>query len=449
MKKIMFLYHVKEREYQIIELIKSQIRHISRNVDIRTEEFYHGIKSTIDFKPDIIVSIPPRDCYSSNYLTILKLLTNAVVISMTTEGHHSFEDKVVQDVIGFNSYSPKLVDYYIMWGAKTSDVLGSKLLETRKVTNRKRIKTTGYAFYELEKNKELFADYPVYSEIVNWAKQYDRIHLVITGFPQADWSVQDYFYLGFFGDQRSISKLTEEQIQEALKVKEKFTLFREKYINDIIRSAEEMPDTGFFVKLHPVEISDKISYYEKLSDYKNIYVVSTVFPVGALLSIADTMVHYNSTCNIEAYIYNVPTILRFQKQDSNLDNILKESTYSYEIDDREGFINRLQNECKFRRLPMTEKKLYELFNWKIGKEYKPVEKIAAYIFNAKKSQHLSCFDKEVIKAVESKEAAVIKEWLLYRFLEEKLSRDMLYDLESLIKLQFIKIIGKIEGFVHA
>ena len=448
MKKIMFLYHVEEREYQIIEMIKSQLFSYSEKLDIRVGEFYHSIKDTIDFKPDVIVSIPPRDCYSSNYLTVLKLLTKAVVISMTTEGHHTFEDKIVQDVIGFNSYSPKLVDYYIMWGAKTSNILGRKLFETGKVTNRKRIKTTGYAFYDLERTRKLFTDYPAYPEIVNWAKQYSRIHLVITGFSPADWSVQDYFYLGFFGEQKSVSKLTEEQIQEALKVKERYTLFRDKYINDIISVAEQMPDTGFFVKLHPVEISSKIRYYEKLSGYKNIYVVSTALPVGMLLSIADTMIHYNSTCNMEAYIYSVPTILRFLAQDSNLENILKESAYSYEINDREGFVNCLQNKCEFRRLPMTEKKLFDLFNWKMNKKYKPVEKIASYIFNAKKSQHLSCFDKEVIKAVESKEGEVIEEWLLYRFFEGKISRKMLYDLTALMKLQFIKIIGKLEGFVH-
>ena len=150
---------------------------------------------------------------------------------------------------------------------------------------------------------------------------------------------------------------------------------------------------------------------------------------------------------MEAYIYSVPTILRFLAQDSNLENILKESAYSYEINDREGFVNCLQNKCEFRRLPMTEKKLFDLFNWKMNKKYKPVEKIASYIFNAKKSQHLSCFDKEVIKAVGSKEGEVIEEWLLYRFFEGKISRKMLYDLTALMKLQFIKKIGKLEGFL--
>lgn len=34
MKKIMFLYHVEEREYQIIEMIKSQLFSYSEKLDI-------------------------------------------------------------------------------------------------------------------------------------------------------------------------------------------------------------------------------------------------------------------------------------------------------------------------------------------------------------------------------------------------------------------------------
>ena len=48
MKKIMFLYHVEEREYQIIEMIKSQLFSYSEKLDIRVGEFYHSIKDTID-----------------------------------------------------------------------------------------------------------------------------------------------------------------------------------------------------------------------------------------------------------------------------------------------------------------------------------------------------------------------------------------------------------------
>lgn len=75
MKKIMFLYHVKEREYSIIQMIEEQIKGNYSNVVIQSGEFYSAIMDTIQFGPDIIVTIPPRDFYASNYLTVLKIIT--------------------------------------------------------------------------------------------------------------------------------------------------------------------------------------------------------------------------------------------------------------------------------------------------------------------------------------------------------------------------------------
>ncbi len=443
MKKIMFLYHIKEREYEIIERIRLQILSYSDDVEIRIGEFYASIKDVIEFQPDVVVSMPPRDCYSSNYLTMIKLLTKAVIISMTTEGNHGFDDSVVQDLIGYNTYSPRLVDYYIMWGPKTSKILGEKLLETNKVSDRKRIKVAGYAFYEVEGIKAIYERHPEYDKIVGWIRNYDRKVLVLTGFSPADWKVQDYFYLGFFGDQRSNSKVSGEQIEKVLKIKERFTRFREKYIDDVIAAAERLPDIGFVVKLHPVEVNSRVHYYDRLSEYSNIYVISVAFPVGALLPEVDVMVHYNSTTNLEAYIYGVPTIYRYDGTEEELKSYLKESTYSYCLEEREAFVQCVKGECEFKRLPRIEKKLFELFNWRLDRQYKPVEKIATYVYHARKSQPISIFEEELFKAVISKEGKDIEKWMLFKLLAGKARWKPLYVLFALMKIQFIKILAQI------
>lgn len=443
MKKIMFLYHIKEREYEIIERIRLQILSYSDDVEIRIGEFYASIKDVIEFQPDVVVSMPPRDCYSSNYLTMIKLLTKVVIISMTTEGNHGFDDSVVQDLIGYNTYSPRLVDYYIMWGPKTSKILGEKLLETNKVSDRKRIKVAGYAFYEVEGIKAIYERHPEYDKIVGWIRNYARKVLVLTGFSPADWKVQDYFYLGFFGDQRSNSKVSGEQIEKVLKIKERFTRFREKYIDDVIAAAERLPDIGFVVKLHPVEVNSRVHYYDRLSEYSNIYVISVAFPVGALLPEVDVMVHYNSTTNLEAYIYGVPTIYRYDGTEEELKSYLKESTYSYCLGEREAFVQCVKGECEFKRLPRIEKKLFELFNWRLDRQYKPVEKIAAYVYHARKSQPISIFEEELFKAVISKEGKNIEKWMFFKLLTGKTRWKTLYVLFALMKIQFIKILAQI------
>ena len=103
MKKIMFLYHIKEREYNIIEMIEEEIKSNYPDVIIQSGEFYSSIMDTIQFRPHIIVTIPPRDYHSSNYLTMLKIITGAVVISMNTEGFYKFDPKYVLAQTGFNT----------------------------------------------------------------------------------------------------------------------------------------------------------------------------------------------------------------------------------------------------------------------------------------------------------------------------------------------------------
>lgn len=97
------------------------------------------------------MSIPPRDCYSSNYLTMLKIITGAVVISMNTEGYYAFSPREIKVVIGYNTYAKELVDYYIMWGAKTKNILGEALFASGKVTDKRRVRATGYVWYKRTK----------------------------------------------------------------------------------------------------------------------------------------------------------------------------------------------------------------------------------------------------------------------------------------------------------
>lgn len=442
MKKIMFLYHVKEREYQIIEMIKEQILTYSKDVDVRAGEFYKSIRDTIDFDPDIIVSIPPRDHYSSNYLSMLKFVTRAVIICMVTEGYHTFEERVIRSRVGANTFSSKLIDYYIMWGPKTSRILGERLYETGKISSRKRIKTTGYAMYELDKIKLRPENRIEYTKVTNWAETYDKITLVLTGFATADFTVRDFFYEGFFGDIKSMSDLSEEQIQSALNIIGRFHSFREKYVEDIISAVKQMPERGFLIKVHPVEISNRMHYYDKLLEYPNVYIIYTPLPVGLLMPMIDVMIHYNSTTNMEAYIYGVPTIYRYDKKESDLETLLQESTYCYSLDDHRAFLERLQGDCEFRKLPMMETKLYELFNWRANKPYEPVEKIARYVFNARKFQYLSCFDKELMKAVASKQGKEIENLLYMKTIGGK---GNLKELCALAKIQFIKVMTKYRG----
>lgn len=407
MKKIMFLYHVKEREHEIICIIAQQIRRNCSNVEIRSGEFYNSILETIQFRPDVIVSIPPRDCYSSNYLTMLKIITGAVVISMNTEGYYVFSPREISVVIGYNTYAKELVDYYIVWGQKTKKILGEALLKADKLTNIERVKATGYVWYEKDIVSDRYKKYSIYSEMKKWSEKYKNNILVLTGFLVAENSINDYQILGYFGDDKPLNKRTPLEIAQAKESIATEREFRTKYIDMIIYLANNNPDVGITVKMHPLEIEEKNKCYDILAEYPNIFLVKEAVPVGIMLNFANSMIHYNSTCNLEAYIYNVPTVQIYDDSKKTsyefVWQLKGDSTYYININEFQKLDEIFNPGVKFRRAKTMERELFDLYNWQADRPYKAIEKNAYYIARAKTCQRLKFQDNEVIQALNSEQ----------------------------------------------
>lgn len=447
MKKIMFLYHVKEREYTIIEMIEKQIKSNYSNAVIRSGEFYSSIMDTIQFGPDIIVTIPPRDFYSSNYLTILKIITGAVIISMNTEGFYKFSSDDVALITGYNTYSKELVDYFIMWGPMTKKRLGQRLILDGKLEDMRRIKVTGYAYYELDK---MHGRYEMYNKSLSeWFVQYTENILVVTGFMLADCSIKEYHLLGYFGNDKSIRQISPLEIEQAKQSIEADAEFRKRYIEGIIMLARNNPQMGFIVKLHPVEIEQKSKAYDVLQDCPNILLIKRQIPVGVLLGRVNGLIHYNSTCNFEAYIYKVPTIQIYNDNDYMTSykhdwQYKGDSTYLVHSNQFQEINRIIKDGLKYKRLDGLEKMLFGLFNWKPDKEYKPIEKTAAYIANAHKAQRLKYRDKQVADAMNSEQGKRVRT-MLFNSLWDKLSDNKVgvKEICALIKVYRYMFFGKI------
>lgn len=416
MKKIMFLYHVKEREYEIISFISQQIRKNNHNVEIRSGEFYASILETIQFMPDVIVTIPPRDYYSSNDLTMLKIITGAVVISMSTEGYYTFTKSEVQIVVGHNTYAKELVDYYIVWGEKTKRILGQALYEDGKLSDMRRVKVTGYAWYEKDKVTESYKKYDIYDTVQDWSRKHKKNILILTGFLVADNSIIEYQELGYFGDGKPLRERTPQEVANARESIATECLFREKYIEMISFLAENNPDIGIIVKLHPIEVSQRKKCYDALAMYSNILLVKESVPVGMMLKSVDCMIHYNSTCYVEAYIYNVPTIQLYDDSKETsyqfVWQLKSDSTYLIDINDFEGLNTCIDGKLEFRKSLSVEQILFDLYNWRSKKPYRAIEKTAYYISNARKSQRLKYRDKKVLKTISSKQGKSIINMLI-------------------------------------
>lgn len=420
MKKIYFLYHIKERELQIINFIEEYIYRRYGKCIIKKGEFYNKISDVILFNPDIIVTIPLRDEYSANYINVVKILTNAAIVVMTTEGYYKDNDRIVNMMLGHNRYSDKLIDEYIVWGPKTKERFGNLLLNTNRISDLSRIKVTGYSLYEKERMFRLDNKFEKLDEIRLKHKYYKKNVLVLTGFLYASTTLQDLLGEDLFGGKKE-NELGDEELSYGKALIDTSNKCRNNYINKIVKCAEMNKEWGFIIKTHPTEISRNENYFDFLEKYENITLIKEAIPIGHVLPMVDVMIHYNSTSNMEAYIYQVPTILiadyDWVLMTPSYDEVKEESTVMIDIDTDITDLSNIINTINYKTLPNTEKKLYNLFNWKENKEYRPVEWNAKVIMECKSRQRLNIFDRQVRKAVLSREGKYVLDMLLALCLE--------------------------------
>ena len=240
--------------------------------------------------------------------------------------------------------------------------------------------------------------------------------LILTGFSLAEYTLKDLINAQ---DVVKINGRTKKQIlddpvlKETLEAVENEKIYCKKYIDTILDAASKNEDTLFIIKLHPIEIQLKKNkkeprYLERLKNIKNIVIIEDTWPIGALLHHCSLMVHYGSTVDLEAYIYEVPTL----KLENNIPYNellcstirLTSSTYYGNIDDNQildKYVKGIKKgTVKFKKNSQTEKQLETIMNYKIGCEYNPSERIAKFLCSNlhKNKLHLSLSEwKEILK----------------------------------------------------
>lgn len=384
MKRILLQYFVWEREYAILDILKAELE--KRNMIVGYAHFF-DISECLEFQPDIIVTRTIRGDILTKVLSVMKLATGAVIIPMTVEGFYNMDSvhKVIS-MVGANACPIDLIDYHIMWGEKAKEKEGEQLLRLHKISSIDKIKVFGYIFYEKQKILAYAKECDYYSIFAEWRKKYKRIIACITGFARAEETMEDVCRSCPFTDKEG-----SEQYKKEVDFYEKLLVFireyRSKYIEDIVQFANTHPHIGIVVKLHPAEINAKnMQYYSILRHHENILLVDREFPISAILEEAQMLVHYGSTTALEAYVYEVPTILRSAKgiDSESFDIVAGDErfhiyTEKVNINDYDEFQHKLENGIEFRDDPKAEATLAEVFNWKKDAEYCPSAKMADFL----------------------------------------------------------------------
>ncbi len=402
MKKILFLYNNYERERVIIDIISRELREYHNVVQECGFTEKDMLSKVIKFNPDIIITYPITTYAQVQTYRVIKMICNCIMITFTTEGLADMRKReIVQLKAGHYDYSYRLIDYHLFWGNLFANKIGKELFDNKRIASKAQIKVFGNPMYETEKIQQYYAE----NNYMTRMKKDSRIKvLVLTGFQNSEYTKQDMLRAQ---DIVNIKK-TKEEIEHDetfLMFCERFKkerMYRDKYISMIIDTAKRNPDVTFYVKLHPQEIKNvkedrcKARYLSALKYIDNIVLIQESIPIGSLLKYCSLLVHYGSTVDLEAYLYQVPTL---KLEDRNSNNVfttagarLTESTYYEDIDDEDAiqkYIEKIKIGKKlFRKSELAEKKLYAYMNYKEGKQYCPSEEMAAFLNSDLKKRRL-------------------------------------------------------------
>ena len=408
-RQALFLYHVKEREYRINQMMAECMRQTGIVDEIIIEEFYYACYNMFNYKPDIIVTFLPRDNYGASFLSVVKFLTNAFVISIPTEGVMEFTEESMQVLIGHNAYPNRLVDLYMFWGNGLRENAGKLLLKQNKVLNENQMKVFGYLPYE-EKMISIFEDETKLSKRIEESKRkYKRCVMFVTGFQGADCSVEDI-------RQESIYDVFGEKEREKAKIRidvDKY--YRTKYLEVLENSAKTYDNYLFLLKTHPVELEDirtgKNSAYSHLEQYQNIIIIKEDRPISLYIKHIDLFIHYGSTAAMEAYIYKIPSIQLLNRHEkacvNNSGTCIVESTMLIDVKDTDKCVKAVGDNIPYTRLAKIEKQLYDYMNYNYEEKYEPSMLFKSILNNLSEPLALSIRDESVIEALKSRESVLL------------------------------------------
>lgn len=401
----MFLYNNLERERVNIEFVKEELELLGNKVHMMHLASGDILRKLLKIRPDIIVTFPITTQNQIYIYTFAKIICGSIIVTFTTEGLIDFENRENLALsAGIYDYSDKLVDYHTFWGGLVAEKLGAILKEQKKLYDINRIRVFGNPMYEKERVLKYYGQNSLVQKLSDNSQ---RKVLILTGFHASCYERNEIINAQ---DIININNSSEEEINKVLESFMNQKIYLEHYIDNVLYAAKNNPDVLFLVKLHPQEIlmhkgKRKLPYLIQLENIKNIILIKESIPIGVLLSQVDMMVHYGSTVDLEAYIYNVPTLKLEWEAENKLFLVegirLTESTYYEDVCNEKGIdkyvklINK--NAVLYKKNELVEKQLFDCMNYKLDKEYYPSKNFALFLSSLSVRSKLRLGGKEYLE----------------------------------------------------
>ena len=392
--KILLIYHMPEREERILKIIRNRIRANKPDSDVRVVSFVEGIKEIFLSKVDTVLMYPTRDEISSTYMTYLKYIKKFRLVLLETEGLFDYNDENFLRIrIGTNKQPYTLIDKMYVFGPRPRDIYARIMLEIDKVREDFRIDWCGYPMYDsYARETEEFVE--LEKKYIGLKKRYDKIITFITGFSSAALTIEEQKNTSAFKtDERGNVKA--DEIKKAREAIEAQKLYMKSYIEAIKDVATKNPKALVVAKMHPSEIDNSevfVKYYKSFFDgLENVYLMDWPEIMGPIIDNSEVLIHYGSTCGIEAYLYKTPTLVLTDSENDkkfNSNRYLYPSTESCSVYDLEK-INEIINSIQYKADERIEKYIYDYFGTKVNGKNHRLDVLIDDLINDKSIQYIT------------------------------------------------------------
>ncbi len=376
-KQILLLYYMEERELVINKIMSDCITEAELADEVIIRPAYEAIKELYNYAPDLVISFFPRDEYSCQLFTACKLLYECTWIAIPNEQYCNLTEDNMKIILGYNTIPRTLIDYCLFWGPDIKKYGTSYLLKKNELTSANRAKVFGYFPYELDRIRVYYKETYETKRIEEDKKKYSKVVMIVTGVMVREATYEEYIA------QSAVDLSDDAKIQEIKREIFSNNYYTDKYIKMIRNLSEELKDTLFLVKLHPVDVriiksGEKLARFEGIIGQSNIDMITEANPISQYMDNVDVFIHYGSTSSMEAYVHKIPSILLSNDCDVYTKSVYGSLEYNgadqiIPVSDTRLLVEAIKNPPKIRKDSMVAKNAYSIMNYRDGFDYKPSE----------------------------------------------------------------------------
>lgn len=371
--RILMVLNKPDREAPLMQRIAEAVLRLDpcAKIEIKSRLAPDFVNAAVRFRPSVILTFPlTGEGLSVPYL-IIKNITNCRVICLRTEGLMNFSDPFNRDLyVGFDAYQYPLVDLELFWGPGMAEMVGMGLINMKKLESAEQIRVVGYNRLEPyfggtpDIREE---EHPLLRHLATLDRQ--KVIIAVTGFHFADYTEADLFNARDLDAANNLPLL--------LAGVDACARFRADYAEMIARAARAAPDATFILKMHPLEKNVR-PYQEVCAGLQNVILVADPIPAEYIIPKAGLLVHYGSTCLVDAVLSEIPSVhVKFKEMPPFYEDLSRESSFTMTSDEVPDLIARhLSSPIKFELTPRVQQELLRDFAITIGEPYRPSQAIA-------------------------------------------------------------------------